>query len=153
MISIDPDELITPGQAQRLADARKASGRDTGELAALLGITHEWYHDLERYDEEIVDTISLEQLIRLASALRLDLRSFFAAEDVGHVSFAELTERLQRVLDNDGVTLAELEDEVGWELQPQLSEPATFGDLPAIALADIGQRVGLDWRSFLPPRE
>ena len=134
-------------------DARKASGRDVGELAALLGITYEAYHDLERFDEEIVDTVSLEQLIRLASALRLDLRSFFVAEDVGQVSFADLAEKLQRVLDHDGVTLSELEDEVGWELQRYLAEPATFGDLPAIALADIGQRVGLDWRSFLPPRE
>jgi hypothetical protein len=153
LVSIEPDELITPGQAQRLADARKAGGHDVGELAALLGISYEAYHDLEHFDEEIVDTVSLDQLIQLASALGLDLRSFFAAKGIGHVSFAELAERLQRLLDNGDMTLAELEDEVGWELQRHLADPTTFSDLPAIALADIGQPVGLDWRSFLPPRE
>jgi hypothetical protein len=51
------------------------------------------------------------------------------------------------------VTLVDLEAEVGWESQRHLDEPVTFGDLPAVALADIGERVGLDWRSFLPPGE
>jgi hypothetical protein len=26
-----------------------------------------------------------------------------------------------------------------------------FEELPAVALADIGGRFGIDWRSFLPP--
>jgi len=148
--AIEPSDLITPGQAERLAAAREAAGRDVGELAALLGISYEAYRDLESFDEEIVDTVSLDQLFQLASALHLDLRSFFAAEGIGQASFAELAERLQGRLDDGEITLPELEDEVGWELQRYLAEPATFSELPAIALADIGEPVGLDWRSFLP---
>jgi transcriptional regulator with XRE-family HTH domain len=147
----EPADLITPGQAQRLAEARAGSTREVGELAALLGISYEAYEDLERFDEEIVDTVSLAQLLQLGAALRLDLRSFFAAERVGHVTFAELAVRLKRLLEAERMPLAAFEDRVGWELQRHLDAPETFGELPAIALADIAAALSLDWRSFLPP--
>jgi hypothetical protein len=146
----EPADLITPGQAQRLAEARSVSGREVAELAALLGISYEAYADLELFDEEIVDAVSFDQLLQLGAALRLDLRSFFAAEGIGHVTFAELAIRLERLLEGDAMPLAALEDKVGWELRRHLDAPATFGELPAVALADIAAPLSLDWRSFLP---
>jgi transcriptional regulator with XRE-family HTH domain len=148
---IEPADLIAPGQAQRLAEVRNASGRQIPELAGLLGISYEAYEDLERFDEEMIDALSLDQLIQLAGALRLDLRSFFDAENLVHVTFAQLAARLERLLADGAVTLAALEDRVGWELRRHLDAPDTFGELPAIALADIGGSVGVDWRSLLPP--
>ena len=147
----EPADLTTPGQAQRLAEARAVSGREVAELAALLGISYEAFADLELFDEEIVDAVSLDQLLQLGAALRLDLRSFFAAEGIGHVTFAELAVRLERLLENDAMPLAALEDKVGWELRRYLDAPPTFGELPAVALADIAAPLSLDWRSFLPP--
>jgi transcriptional regulator with XRE-family HTH domain len=147
---IEPAELIAPGQAQRLAEVRKASGREIPELAGLLEISYEAYEDLELFDEEIVDALSLNQLIQLAAALRLDLRSFFDARNLGHVTFVEFAAQLQRLLADGTVGLSALEDRVGWELRRHLEAPDTFGELPAIALADIGGYVGVDWRSFLP---
>jgi hypothetical protein len=149
--SVEPADLITPGQAQRLAEARIAGGREIGELAGLLGISYEAYQDLEHFDEEIVDALDFDQLLQLGTALPLDLRSFFAAEGVGHVTFAELAVRLERLLESERMHLAAFEDRVGWELRGYLSAPETFAELPAIALADIAAPFGLDWRSFLPP--
>jgi transcriptional regulator with XRE-family HTH domain len=149
--SVEPADLITPGQPQRLAEARTAGGREIGELAALLGISYEAYDDLERFDEEIVDALSFDQLLQLGAALPLDLRSFFAAEGVGQVTFAELAVRLERLLEAERMPLAAFEDRVGWELRGQLDKPKTFAELPAIALADIAAPLGLDWRNFLPP--
>jgi transcriptional regulator with XRE-family HTH domain len=148
---IEPADLIAPGQAQRLAEVRKASGGEIPELAGLLGISYEAYEDLERFDEEIVDALSLDQLIQLAAALRLDLRSFFDGENLRHVTFVEFAARLERLLADGAVALAALENRVGWELRRHLDAPDTSGELPAIALADIGGSVGLDWRSLLPP--
>ena len=141
---------MVPGQARRLAAARVAAGRDVGELAALLGISYEAYYDLESFDEEIVDTLDFDELCRLGAALALDLRSFFGAESVGEATFAELAAGLERLMAEEGMPLDALEDRVGWELRTQLAAPETFGGLPAVALADIGEPLGVDWRSFLP---
>ena len=144
-----PEDLVASGQAERLAQARKSSGRDPGGLAHLLGISYEAYRDLESFDEEIVDTISYRQLLLLAGAVHLDLRSFFeAGDEMEAYAFADLAARLNEL---GAVTVAALEDEVGWELKEVLEKPDLFGELPAVALADIGGRFGLDWRSFLPP--
>ena len=147
-----PEDLVASGQAERLTEARKSSGRDPGELAHLLGISYEAYRDLESFDEEIVDTISLRQLVLLAGAVHLDLRSFFGAGDqIDACAFAELAARLNQLVADGTVTLATLEDEVGWELREVLEKPDLFEELPAVALADIGGRLGIDWRRFLPP--
>jgi transcriptional regulator with XRE-family HTH domain len=147
-----PEDLVATGQAERLTEARKSSGRDPGELAHLLGISYEAYRDLESFDEEIVDTISFRQLVLLAGAVRLDLRSFFGAGDqIDACAFGDLAARLNQLVADGEVTLAALEDEVGWELRDVLEKPDLFEELPAVALADIGGRVGIDWRSFLPP--
>jgi hypothetical protein len=126
-----------------------ASGRDAGELAALLGITCEAYRDLEWFDEEIVDALSFNQLLTLATAIGLELRHFFDADTLGRVTFAELAARLESSA-RDSASLAELEERVGWELRRHLDDPVTFNELPAIALADIGESVDVDWRSLLP---
>jgi transcriptional regulator with XRE-family HTH domain len=150
--AFQPEDLVALGQAERLTEARKSSGRDPGELADLLGISYEAYRDLESFNEEIVDTISFRQLILLGGAVHLDLRSFFGAGDqMDTCAFPDLAARLDQLVAEGAVTLAALEDEVGWELREVLENPDRFEELPAVALADIGGRFGIDWRSFLPP--
>ena len=77
------------------------------------------------------------------------MRAFFKAEHVGHLTFAEFATRLQ-ALAEDAAGLAELEEEVGWELEGYLGNPSSLGELPPIALADIGVPLGVDWRPLLP---
>ena len=80
---VEPHELINPGQAHRSTESRTSSGREIGELAEWLGISYEAHGDLERFDEEIVDTLSFDQLVRLCHAIGLDPRSFFDAGNLG----------------------------------------------------------------------
>jgi hypothetical protein len=145
---MEPSDLVAEGDAARLAAARRASGRDIGELAALLDISYEAYHDLESFDAEAVDCLSYDQLNTLAHAIGLDLRRFFGAEDLTGATFAELAARLQAIA-GEPASIAALEEEAGWEFRRHLDDPHTFGELPAIALAEIGAQVGIDWRSFL----
>ena len=65
-------------------------------------------------------------------------------------TFPDLAARLNQLVAEGAVTLAVLEDGVGWELKEVLENPDRFEELPAVALADIGGRFGIDWRSFLP---
>ena len=142
---MEPADLVRPGQAKQLAEARAASGRGPGELASTLGISFEAYRDLEDFDEEIVDALTYDQLVELSGAIGLDLRQFFAA-DPGEITFFELAARLA-----SAGALEELGESAGCEFRKQVDDPASFGELPPIALADIGALVGVDWRSLLPP--
>lgn len=148
---LEPEDLIRGGEGERLAEARRTAGRDVGELAALLGVSYEAYRDVEWFDDEIVGVLSFAQLLKVCHVLGIEPRSFFdAPARLGRVTFEELAARLRRLAPEEDADLSRLEDEVGWELRRQLAEPETFAELPAIALADIGAPLGLDWRAFLP---
>jgi len=133
--------------ARRLAAAREARGVGFAEAAAALDISFPAYVDLERYDDEIVTALSFRQVVVLSELLALDLRKFFGGSE-RHRTFDELADQLRaRLADR---SLADLEDEIGWELGAQLESPALFADYPLDALADIAGAVDADWRDFLP---
>jgi transcriptional regulator with XRE-family HTH domain len=136
--------------ARHLAAAREAAGVDPGEAAAALGISFESYADLESYDDEILTAVSYREVVALSDLLGFDLQSFFGGSG-RHRRFDELSEELRVRLAEQ--PLADLEEEVGWELGAQLETPERFADLPLDALADIAGAVGADWREFLPPRQ
>jgi hypothetical protein len=139
-----------PGYAKQLARARRASGRDPGELASKLGITFESYRDLEWFDDEIITTLSWSQLLRLADLVQLELRSFFALRSEDELSLDELAAMLKEEQGKRGLTLPALEDAVGWEIASALDEPEQLNELPPFALADLASFVGADWRKLLP---
>jgi hypothetical protein len=58
---MEPSDLVRGGEAQRLAMARKQSGKEAGELAWILDISYEAYRHLESFDEEIVDCLSFRE--------------------------------------------------------------------------------------------
>jgi len=133
--------------ARRLAAAREAAGIELGDAAAALDIQFAWYADLERYDDEVLTTLSYRQVVLLGDLLALDLVTFFGGSG-RHRDFDELAAELRaRVAAG---SLEALEDEAGWELGPQLERPERFADMPLDALADICRLVAADWRDFLP---
>ncbi len=139
--------FVVSDYARRLEAAREAAGIDIGDAAAALDIRFAWYADLERYDDEVLTTLSYRQVVLLGDLLGLDLVSFFGGSG-RHRAFDELAADLRARLADQ--PLEALEDEVGWELGPQLEDPQRFAELPLDALADITRAVGADWRDFLP---
>ena len=69
--------MAEPEYGRLLREAREKAGKSVDEMASLLGISRAWYFDLESYDEEITDTLSLRQLLVLSKALGIDLADFF----------------------------------------------------------------------------
>ena len=98
----------------------------------------------------MTETISFRQLVTLADAVALDLlRSLFGADAVPPLTFADLARLLDERRRAGAIDLDTLEDEIGWGVKSGLENPASFADLPAAALSEIGarRRRGLAWAS------
>lgn len=144
--------MFQDDNARRLREARERSGKSIGEMAALLGLSRESYNDLEVYDEEIIYTLSLEELITLSKALGIDLVEFFssgAAKPAETVSLNALAEKINEYRSAKGLTVAEFEDAVGWEVANFLTDPSQFMNLNLDGLMDITRPLGVDWRAVL----
>ena len=137
---------------RRLREARERSGKSIGEMAALLGLSWESYRDLEMHDEEILDSVSLRQLITLSKALGIDLVEFFsngASKPAEKVSLNALAEKINEYLAAHNFTIAEFEDAVGWEVANCLTDPSQFINFNLDGLMDVSKPLNVDWRAVL----
>lgn len=144
--------MAEPTYGRLLREARERSGKSTGEMASLLGLSREWYNDLETYDDEILDTISLRQLVTLSYALGLDLVDFFsngASKPAESVSLDALAEKIKDYIAARSLTVAEFEDAVGWQVANSLTEPGQFMNFNLTGLMDVTRPLGVDWRAVL----
>ncbi|MGE5691345.1 MAG: hypothetical protein ACM33B_12390 [Pseudomonadota bacterium] len=135
------------GYAEAVRAAREAAGKDPGELAAALEVSYESYLDIEWYDDEITSVVSFRDVVTLADLIELDLRRLFGADD-RVVTFAELAAAIRAHLGQ--TPLEQFENDVGWELEDAVADPAAFAEFSLDGLADIAGPLGLDWRRLLP---
>jgi len=144
------------GIAATLRSHRIRAGKSQTDLAAELRLNPAWIQDLERRDGELAATLSLFQAMELAAAVGTDLCTIFAADaPVGpHVSIIELPGMVRALLDREGRTVADLEDELGWEIVPLLEAPLQVAtELPLAFLQALAARLGIPWLAMIAEDE
>jgi transcriptional regulator with XRE-family HTH domain len=139
-----------------VAEYRKKVGLSQEEVAKRLGIGLPWYLDLEAYEDELSDNLSLAHLQVLSEILKVEPctlllgeKCFKAKESVG---FADLVQRLKIKMSNDRLTEPQMSEKVGWELKDVLIDPQELWNFNVDGLKDLCGAVGVDWLSVLPGR-
>jgi len=90
-------------------------------MAERLGIGLPAYCDLERFDDELVTCLSLDQVRRLAQLLRFPIAALIAddadatASDPA-MSMTELIDRMRRQLVQEGISADAFSDRIGWDI-------------------------------------
>lgn len=150
----DPDSLEWPSVTKRIQEARARAGLMPSEIAERVGITEASYWDLEWFDDEAFNVISLRVLSALGETLNVEPRVLLlgpeATEPPEAVSFAHIAWRLEEHIAQTGKSAGQLGDEVGWDLERILADPQQLWDYDVEALYCITQAVGLDWVAALP---
>ena len=141
------------GDAQRIKALRERSGKTSDEIAALAGLGHMEYFDLEAYDDELMSVPSLTQIKRLADALGVPTRALFSdkpAIEQPRVSYAELALLVRRHLAG-GISQEALEDQIGWSLDAFLeSEEKALSEHGVEFLKALCRKLGVPWMTALP---
>lgn len=144
--------MAEPDYGHRLREARERSQKSIDEMAALLDLSWESYNDLEEFDEEIINVLSLQELITLSKVLGIDLVDFFsngASKPAESVSLDALAGKINEYLTAHNLTVAEFEEAVGWEVANCLTEPRQFMNFNVDGLRDVSMPLGIDWRAVL----
>lgn len=143
------------GYADKIRQKRIAAGRSEEEMAELIGINLPSYFDLESYDDEVVDCLSLSELRKMYRALNMTPADLFSEDvsgndDARHLSFAEFSKKVKSHIESHGMTVPEFEDKVGWELQSLLNDPEEIWERNVQFLKDVCVEVGIDWLWVAP---
>src|SRR5262245_2290193 len=136
------------GTAARIRDLRSRTGKSETDMAQLLSINVSWYCDLEQHNDELISTLTLAQAARLAGILGVPLRELLSegSSATTTIAIAQLPERIRTRIAQDGLTVAEFEDRVGWELGKFLQSPTQqASESPLMFLRDLAAatRAGL----------
>jgi len=142
-----------PPVARRILEAREQMGLSESVVAAKLGLAPSEYQDIGFHDDEAFTNFSIKHLRDLGEVLRLPLPQMLfgtGAEPVQlSTSFSEIARLIATHAASLQVSLDELSNQVGWELEPIVRDPATLADMNLDGLRSICDAVGVDWVSAL----
>jgi hypothetical protein len=137
----------------RLERARAASGKVHEELGRLVGGTSA-YWDLESHDGDLFTTVSLDQLAQLCAELGVTVRSLFEHHPGNEptISPEQLIWKTKGHLKLAGLSLAEFEERIGFEIGPALQDSSMAMDWNVDFLRWLCRELALDWRLVLPSK-
>ena len=148
------DNELRPPAAARIRAARLRAGLDAGTLGASLDLTFEGYRDLEDFDDEVFDCLSLRQVKTLAEILGVSAAALVAPEGAAipsvPMSPEDLVRRLVDHMASQQFTADSFGDHVGWDVVPVVNQPTSIWDQWNIdCLADVCRELAVDWLPVL----
>ncbi len=135
--------------SERIKAQRKQLGLNPRTVAELIGINESWYRDLESYDDELEEVLSIKGAILLAQILKTSVQELVFGEilDANPVQMATLPEVIQQHLEHTGKTLEIFEDQVGWYLA-DLSNVTR--DYTLEFLRNLAKELAIPYHSLVP---
>ncbi len=142
-----------PPVAARVRQARERLGLSVDQVMERLGMSGTEYQDVETHDDEVFTSLSVKEIAALAGMFKMSVSEMlFGSQTAGQatpVPYAEIARRLEELARSESITMDELGDRVGWELDPIVRNPEALGDLNIPGLRDICKALGLDWLPIL----
>ncbi len=133
--------------------ARERLALTPEEVAKQIGLSVNWYHDLEAYPDEIFTTMSLAHLKSLGQALQMEPLTILtgeAAASTARLTFRDVAEGLRHKMEAEGLDAATFGQRVGWEISPVLADPQELWNFNVTGFRDTCAAAGLDWLAALP---
>lgn len=141
----------------RMKALREKAGLQPEGLADQIGITAEWFLDLESEEGELEDSLDLEQVRKLALLLGAGLSQLLTGAPLPPgtevLTFQDLARKLKGRIDEETDPAAGLdawEDRTGWDLGRFLKSPAQEGWGQRIRFfQDVCRALRIDWLGIL----
>jgi len=146
------------GMANRIKRLRKKSGKSNVEMADVLSISVCEYDDLESYDDEIIDAITIKKVKNIASIYEMSLIELLIPEKENwpktYCSDEMMVNKVREIIKEKNITIEEAEEQVGWCLGEFLSSPASFVEKnPIMFIKDLASFIGVQWQCAIPRQD
>jgi transcriptional regulator with XRE-family HTH domain len=135
---------------QRLRRLREKVGKSPAELASEAGLSAAAYYDLE-VGHDWYTAVCLKDLDQLAKAVGAtfgELLSGRRVDDSEQVKPEQLRSRLQSLLRSKGRSVEDFENQLGWEINSFLENPASSEKWNVDCLRAVCNQVGVKWYAF-----
>ena len=125
-------------------------------MSRLLGLNPAWYADLEKRDDELTSTLTIFKAMELASILGVTLQELTGEAPVARerIALMELPGRIVAHAKREGISVDQLAEQVGWELQEFLEKPVQMAaEFPIRFFQALGDVLGINWLALAPDQD
>ncbi len=141
------------GTAARLRAYRIRAGKSQADLAKSLDLNIAWYADVESRDGELAATLTMFKAMELASILEVPLHELLDAPPVSgkSITLIELPDHILAYAKHAGITVEQLEEQMGWELRDFIARPIQGAtELPIRFFQTVATLLGINWLLLVP---
>ena len=141
------------GTAARLRAYRIRAGKSQADLAKSLDLNIAWYADVESRDGELAATLTMFKAMELASILEVPLHELLDAPPVSgkSITLIELPDHILAYAKHAGITVEQLEEQIGWELRDFIARPIQGAtELPIRFFQTVATLLGINWLLLVP---
>ena len=139
--------------AARIRAYRIRAGKSQADLAKSLDINIAWYADLESRDDELAATLTMFKAMELASMLGVKLHELLGAPPITGkgMTLIEVPDHILAYAKHAGISVAQLEEQIGWELRNFIAHPIQGAtELPIRFFQTVATLLGIDWLLLVP---
>lgn len=134
---------------------RIAAGKTQNEVADAVGMSTNEYWDLEAYDDEIIDVLSVDTAKKVAKYFQLSLLQLLVPDKSSwptkSIVSAVLVEEVRHKINALNISNETAEDKVGWYLKGFFADPQAYIDEnPIMFLIDLAKFLKIEWLSIIP---
>ena len=134
---------------QRIQNARERLGLKQEQVAESVGISSDWYRDLEGSPKEIGMTLDIRQVQKLCQTLQIEPYDLLAPADAEKrptpMSFQELLEKISGYIEREKISLEAFEDKAGWSIESSFKDPNKCLSWNLDCLLDVTLAIKVDW--------
>jgi transcriptional regulator with XRE-family HTH domain len=137
----------------RLRNAREARGLSEDAVAEAAALPVGWYRDLELFEDELTDNVSLARLQIIGGTLGVSPAEIFGYPSVAseeRLYFDDLSAALRRHLVQSGLDIVQASEQIGWDLSNAIIDSSEFWNFNVCGLQDVCSALALDWVKALP---
>ena len=141
------------GTAARIRAYRIRAGKSQADLAKSLDLNIAWYVDVESRDGEFAATLTMFKAMELASILEVPLHELLDAPPVTGkgMTLIELPDHILAYAKYAGVSVEQMEEQIGWELRDFLARPIQGAtELPIRFFQAVATLLGINWLLLVP---
>jgi transcriptional regulator with XRE-family HTH domain len=136
-----------------LRKAREARGLSEDAVAEAAALPAGWYRDLELFEEELTDNLSLAHLQIIGGTLGISPAEIFGYPPVmsdERIHFEDLSAGVRLYLERSGLGIVQASELIGWDLSNAVVDSSEFWNFNVCGLQDVCSALALDWVKALP---
>ena len=146
--------MSAPDYREKLKQARERKGWSIHEAAwqaeATSIVSRNAYYDAELCEGDLMESCSLNQVIRLCGLLGIKPCDLFCEGSEKPLTLEEVARAVRQYCLKHELPLLEFENQVGWRLETVLENPkSALAEWNIDCLKDVCDMVGVDWKRVL----